>query len=123
MGRCELHSQPKTGPSKGAPTSPSLSWQVYIRKGRLLLALRAVRQALRLAGPAHPRVHLALLRLAQRAAQLPPAAAPAAAAAEGQPNPMVAELVQQGVKEALGGASLQVGGCMGSGKTSLLSLW
>lgn len=78
--------------------------QVYVRKGRLLLALQAVKQALRLAGPAHPRVHLALLRLALRAAQ--PAAAGDSAAAAGS-HPLVGELLQQGVAEALGGLSPQ----------------
>lgn len=71
------------------------------------MALRAVRQALRLGAAGHPCVHLALLRLAQRAAQLPATAAAEGAAAEGG-SPLVSELVQQGVAEALGGQSLQV---------------
>ena len=70
-----------------------------LRKGRLLLALQAAQQAQRLAGPAHPRAHLALLRLALRVQQLPQQQ-PAA-------HPLVVELVQQGVKEALGGLSPQ----------------
>ncbi|GAB4819491.1 hypothetical protein N2152v2_006537 [Parachlorella kessleri] len=76
-----------------------LAFEVYLRKGKLLLALRAAQQAQRLAGPAHPRTHLALLRLALRAEQLPQQQPVAAA------NPLVTDLVQQGVKEALGGLS------------------
>ena len=37
--------------------------QLYMRKGRLLLSLQAVKHALKLAGPAHPDVHRLIVRL------------------------------------------------------------
>lgn len=95
---------PQNIPSTHPHTPVPPGMQVYVRKGRLLLALQAVKQALRLAGPAHPRVHLALLRLALRAAQ--PAAGGDSAVAAGS-HPLVGELLQQGVVEALGGLSPQ----------------
>lgn len=47
------------------PFSPSnlLCLQVYMLKGRLLLSLQAVKQALKLAGPSDPDVHRLVVRL------------------------------------------------------------
>lgn len=42
--------------------------QVYMRKGRLLLALGAVRRAVALGTSAHPEVHQAVLALCQKGA-------------------------------------------------------
>ena len=36
--------------------------QVYMQKGRLLLSLQAVKQALKLGGPTHPDVHRLVVR-------------------------------------------------------------
>ena len=91
-----------------------LAFEVYSRKGRLLLALRAAKQALRLAGPSDPQAHGVLVRVAQLAATAPaeeaPAAAGAAGAAGGAANGTAAgavvasEVVEQQVAELLGGA-------------------
>ena len=43
--------------------------QVYMRKGRLLLSLQAVKHALKLAGAAHPDVHRLIVRLCQAVQQ------------------------------------------------------
>lgn len=37
--------------------------QVYMHKGRMLLGMQAVKQALKVAGPAHPDVHRLVVRL------------------------------------------------------------
>lgn len=37
--------------------------QVYMHKGRMLLGMQAVKQALKVAGPAHPDVHCLVVRL------------------------------------------------------------
>jgi len=42
-----------------------LAFEVYSRKGRLLLALQAVEMAMKLAGTAHPKVHSAAVKLAK----------------------------------------------------------
>lgn len=44
-------------------------FQVYIRKGRLLLSLQAVKRALKLAGPADPGVHRLVVRLCKAVQQ------------------------------------------------------
>lgn len=44
-------------------------FQVYIRKGRLLLSLQAVKRALKLAGPADPDVHRLVVRLCKAVQQ------------------------------------------------------
>lgn len=43
--------------------------QVYMRKGRLLLSLQAVKHALKLAGPAHPDVHRLIVRFCKAVQQ------------------------------------------------------
>lgn len=43
--------------------------QVYMRKGRLLLSLQAVKHALKLAGAGHPDVHRLIVRLCQAVQQ------------------------------------------------------
>ena len=49
--------------------------QVYMRKGRLLLSLQAVKHALKLAGPSHPDVHCLVVRLCKAVQQHQPQAA------------------------------------------------
>ena len=46
-----------------------MNMQVYMRKGRLLLSLQAVKHALKLAGAAHPDVHRLIVRLCQAVQQ------------------------------------------------------
>jgi len=46
-----------------------VNMQVYMRKGRLLLSLQAVKHALKLAGAAHPDVHRLIVRLCQAVQQ------------------------------------------------------
>ena len=46
--------------------------QVYMRKGRLLLSLQAVKHALKLAGPAHPDVHRLVVQLCKAVQQRQP---------------------------------------------------
>lgn len=86
-----------------------LAFEVYIRKAKYLLALQAVQQALHLAGASHPSVHMMLLRLAQQVQQLSVSgtARDAAAAATRASHPIVVEMAQEGVCEALGGLSPQ----------------
>jgi peptide alpha-N-acetyltransferase len=47
----------------GSLDTQLLAAEVYLRRGRLLLALAAVQRAVALAGAAHPAVHLALIKL------------------------------------------------------------
>ncbi|KAL4424899.1 hypothetical protein ABPG77_002122 [Micractinium sp. CCAP 211/92] len=85
-----------------------LSFEVYLRQGKLLLAVQAAKKAQQLAGAADPSVHSMAARLA--AAVLAAAAAPAAeAGAEGNGNgsgsalPAVAlEVAQQEAAQLLG---------------------
>ena len=44
-----------------------MSVQVYLQRGKLLLALQAVRRGMALTGLDHPQVHLMAVRLCQRA--------------------------------------------------------
>jgi len=46
-----------------------MNMQVYMRKGRLLLSLQAVKHALKLAGAAHPDVHRLIVRLCKAVQQ------------------------------------------------------
>lgn len=84
---------------QGAPhrlETHTLAFEVYRRKGRLLLAARAVKAAAALAGAAHPQVHRAVVALAQ--------AATAAGAIENGGSAAVArQVLQAQVAALLGG--------------------
>lgn len=43
--------------------SQELGFEVYLRKGRMLLALSCVQRAVRIAGRKHPTVHAMIIRL------------------------------------------------------------
>jgi len=75
-----------------------LAFEVYSRKGRLLLALQAVKKAVALAGADHPEVHVATLALANQMA--------AAERASG----VAAEVLKSQVAALLGGAECSADG-------------
>mmetsp|Transcript_486 Transcript_486/g.1020 ORF Transcript_486/g.1020 Transcript_486/m.1020 type:complete len:894 (-) Transcript_486:3118-5799(-) len=77
----------------GRLTTHTAAFQVYIRKGRLLLALSAVQRAAAIAGAAHPEVHKALVRFALKAEASPP------------DQPAVSQVVKEGLAALLGSKS------------------
>ncbi|KAF5833413.1 NMDA receptor-regulated protein 1-domain-containing protein [Dunaliella salina] len=72
-----------------------LALQVYLRKGKMLLALSAAQRAAANAGPQHPQVHLAIVRFCSRAQSHPAPDMPA-------PHPEVASLIKTGQEKLLG---------------------
>ncbi|KAL4451836.1 hypothetical protein ABPG75_007498 [Micractinium tetrahymenae] len=85
-----------------------LSFEVYVRQGKLLLAVQAAKKAQQLAGPADPSVHSMVVRLA---AAVLAAAAEAAAEAGGDGNgaampPLALAVARQETAALLGASEL-----------------
>lgn len=78
----------------GSADTHLAAFEVYSRKGRLLLALGAVQRSAALAGAADPRVHSLVVRLCQQVQQQPSSV------------PVVQQVLSEGVAQLLGGSSL-----------------
>ncbi|KAL3138957.1 hypothetical protein ABBQ32_005768 [Trebouxia sp. C0010 RCD-2024] len=84
-----------------------LAFEVYIRKGRLLLSLQAVKRALKLAGPADPGVHRLVVRLC-KAVQQPQAQTSNAQTQNGSgSSQVVQQVIHSQVEQLMGAQSIQ----------------
>ncbi|CAL8463644.1 g3178 [Coccomyxa elongata] len=74
-----------------------LAFEVYLRRGKLLLALQAVKRALQVSGANHPQVHCLVVRFCQAAESQQEAV---------KEEPVVAEVINSEVQQLLAGKSL-----------------
>jgi len=76
------------------------AFEVYLRKGRLLLALQAVKAARKVGGAEHPDAFCMLVRMVDAVARVPDQGS------EGAPSPVVHAVIGEEVQELLGGQEL-----------------
>ncbi|DBA72018.1 TPA: hypothetical protein ACH3X2_010757 [Trebouxia sp. C0005] len=84
-----------------------LAFEVYMRKGRLLLSLQAVKHALKLAGAGHPDVHRLIVRLCQAVQQQQQQASTDQVSNGAGPSQVVQQVIDSQVDELLGSQSIQ----------------